>query len=166
MVKRCCFGTCNTDTRYPEHVKNGTFFPFPKPKTRLQTCLRWIKACGRPHEQFNVNTITKDTYICSRVIKTFLHIVWYWYDIVSIQWSNKCYCFTEKVTSAVKVRRYANGVFLIFLSSALALSVAASNLYEPMISIGFYIPFNYFCYIGPGLSWNNEAKYRWNMSKM
>ncbi|KAI8484842.1 hypothetical protein Bbelb_374390 [Branchiostoma belcheri] len=40
--------------------------PCPKPKTRLEACMRWIKACGRPHWQLNVGKITKDTYVCSK----------------------------------------------------------------------------------------------------
>jgi hypothetical protein len=47
MVKRCCWGTCNSDTRYPETVQNVSFIPFPKPKTNFDACPRWIKACGR-----------------------------------------------------------------------------------------------------------------------
>jgi len=65
MVKHCCYGTCKSDSRRRD--TSIVFFPFPKPKTRLEDCLRWIKACGRPHCGFNVNKITKDTYICSKV---------------------------------------------------------------------------------------------------
>lgn len=67
MVKRCSWGTCNSDTRYPERIVNVIFIPFPKPITNYEACLRWIKACGRPREQLNVNKITKDMYVCSKV---------------------------------------------------------------------------------------------------
>ena len=56
MVIRCCWGTCNSDTRYLERVQNVSFIPFPKPKTNFDACPRWIKACGR----LNANDITKD----------------------------------------------------------------------------------------------------------
>ena len=72
MVKRCCWGTCNSDTRYPDRVQNVLFFPFPKPKTNIEVCMRWIKACGRPYDQLNVNKITKDTYVCSKVRMIYL----------------------------------------------------------------------------------------------
>lgn len=60
MVLRCAWGTCNVDERYPERLQNGVkLILFPKPKTNLQKCLRWIKACGRPHEQLNIQRINK-----------------------------------------------------------------------------------------------------------
>jgi len=67
MVKRCSWGTCNSDTRYPERIVNVSFIPFPKPITN-KACLRWIKACGRPREQLNVNKIIKD--VCNSIIIT------------------------------------------------------------------------------------------------
>lgn len=39
---------------------------FPKPKTNLDKCMRWIKACGRPHEQLNVDRINKHKAVCSK----------------------------------------------------------------------------------------------------
>ena len=55
------------------------FIPFPKPpketikkknpkmaKTLLDKCKRWIHACGRPKEDFNVKKINRSTYICSK----------------------------------------------------------------------------------------------------
>lgn len=43
--------------------------PFPKPKTTLGKCIRWIALCNRPQDQLNINKITKDTctYICTKV---------------------------------------------------------------------------------------------------
>lgn len=65
MVKRCAYGLCNySNTRYPDRNKGVLFYPFPKPKTNLEKCLRWIKACNRPHEQLNVDKITKNTHVC------------------------------------------------------------------------------------------------------
>jgi hypothetical protein len=70
MVKRCSWGLCNSDTRYPERLTGGVLFhPFPKPKTQLQKCLRWIKACGRPHHQLNVDIVNGNyhLFVCSKV---------------------------------------------------------------------------------------------------
>jgi hypothetical protein len=67
MVKRCAYGLCRSDTRYPDRVEGVKFHPFPKPKSNLEKCLRWIKACNRPHAQLNVDTIFKTTYVCSKV---------------------------------------------------------------------------------------------------
>ncbi|KAK0147267.1 hypothetical protein N1851_013319 [Merluccius polli] len=71
MVKRCCYGTCNTDSRYKDRVENVVFFPFPKPTKDVGKCLRWIKLCGRPHQQLNVNKLknhgtAKHFYVCSK----------------------------------------------------------------------------------------------------
>lgn len=67
MVRRCAYGLCRNDSRYPERVKGGKFYPFPKPKSDFEKCLWWIKACNRPHAQLNVETISKNTYVCSKV---------------------------------------------------------------------------------------------------
>ena len=66
MVKRCAWGTCKSDTRYSEreYMKEVTFFPIPKPKTRLEECKIWVKACGR--KNFTVDNVTKHSYICSK----------------------------------------------------------------------------------------------------
>ncbi|KAF1392510.1 hypothetical protein PFLUV_G00028760 [Perca fluviatilis] len=67
MVKRCAWGTCNSDTRYPERLGDGVYFlPVPKPHLNPDKCLLWIKLCGRPQQQLNVNKINKDVYICSK----------------------------------------------------------------------------------------------------
>ena len=74
MVERCCYGTCYSDTRYPERLKDGsTFFPFPQPGTNLEKFKRWIRLCGRPHEQLNLNILSdrpkaKHLYVCSKVV--------------------------------------------------------------------------------------------------
>ena len=44
---------------------NGVkFFPFPKPKSKLERCKAWIKACGR--KNFTINNVTRNTYVCSK----------------------------------------------------------------------------------------------------
>lgn len=75
MVKRCCFGLCKSDDRYPDRIfanpdKPIRFVPFPKPKTKLDKCLKWIKLCGRPHEQLNVSNINSNRYVCTKVINS------------------------------------------------------------------------------------------------
>lgn len=66
MVKHCSYGTCKSDSRYPEKLMGAKFIPFPKPKSDLEKCLRWISCCRRPHAQLNVDKITKHTYVCSK----------------------------------------------------------------------------------------------------
>ena len=70
MPKHCCFGLCNSDSRYAykEHMNGVFFIPFPKPFSQKEKCKLWFIACGRPRTKtFNENNITKDTYICSKV---------------------------------------------------------------------------------------------------
>ncbi|XP_038062946.1 uncharacterized protein LOC119733458 [Patiria miniata] len=69
MVKICCYGTCKSDTRHPDPRHKVIFFPFPKTKSNREKCLRWIKACGRPHSDLNVYKINKDKYVCSKHFK-------------------------------------------------------------------------------------------------
>ena len=68
VVKHCCYGTCTNDSRYldREGMEGVFWIPFPKPKTKLEQCLKWISLCGRPHKDFNVNKIHDYTYICSK----------------------------------------------------------------------------------------------------
>ncbi|XP_051795782.1 uncharacterized protein LOC110964897 isoform X2 [Acanthochromis polyacanthus] len=67
MPKRCAYGTCKSDTRYPQSLEGGVdFFPFPKPKTQEERCRVWIEQCGRPHDQLNPSKINKNTYVCSK----------------------------------------------------------------------------------------------------
>lgn len=62
MPKHCCWGMCTSDSRYP---KPGiTFLAFPKPNKFLEKARKWVHLCGRGQE-FTVERITKDTYICS-----------------------------------------------------------------------------------------------------
>ena len=44
---------------------------FLKPKTELEKCKRWIKNCGRPHEQLNLERVIKHKALCSSVGKLF-----------------------------------------------------------------------------------------------
>ena len=41
------------------------FIPFPKPITHPEKW-RWVQLCGRPHKDFNVEKVSKYTYICSK----------------------------------------------------------------------------------------------------
>nr|XP_034305741.1 uncharacterized protein LOC105338826 isoform X4 [Crassostrea gigas] len=66
MVKHCSYGTCKSDSRYPDKLMGAKFIPFPKPKSDFEKCLRWISCCRRPHAQLNVDKITKHTYVCSK----------------------------------------------------------------------------------------------------
>ena len=65
-TRHCCYGTCNSDSRYSdrEYMKDVFWIPFPKPKRKLEMCQRWVRACGREH--FTVEKITRWTYICSK----------------------------------------------------------------------------------------------------
>ena len=66
-VKHCCYGDCNSDSRYVgrrEDMENIFFIPFPKPKTQREKCERWIRLCGRKF--FTVENVRKETYICSK----------------------------------------------------------------------------------------------------
>ncbi|CAG2242754.1 unnamed protein product [Mytilus edulis] len=66
MVKRCVWGTCNSDDRYKHkpHMSGVEFFPIPKPKTRLEETLQWVKACGR--KDYAVSNVNKHAYVCSK----------------------------------------------------------------------------------------------------
>ena len=89
MVKKhCAWGQCNSDTRKiakgsQEHVE---FFKFPKPiethrgglvnkeSASYRQCLGWIKACGRPQSDLNIEKIINDYksynysfWVCAKV---------------------------------------------------------------------------------------------------
>ena len=67
MVKRCAWGTCNSDSRYPERLFRKTkgitvkFHCFPSEKKHKERRQAWIQACCRA-DGFNC---TKDSYISS-----------------------------------------------------------------------------------------------------
>ena len=44
-------------------MRDVFFIPFPKKKYNMEICKRWIRLCGR--EDFNVEKVTRNTYICS-----------------------------------------------------------------------------------------------------
>lgn len=47
MMKKCSWGICNTDSRYPVRLTGGIkFIPFPKPAANIEKCKRWILSCG------------------------------------------------------------------------------------------------------------------------
>jgi len=76
-TKHCCWGACNSDSRYLED-SNGIFFiGFPmsrklkdsmtdweknRIKQDTKKCKRWVHCCER--KNFTINDIKKDTYIC------------------------------------------------------------------------------------------------------
>ena len=65
MVKRCAWGRCKTDSRYPERLIKGgkviNFHPFPSEKKFKERRELWIRSCSRA-DDFKC---TKDSYICS-----------------------------------------------------------------------------------------------------
>ena len=67
VTKRCAWGTCKNDSRYPHLMvknKNGDpvhFYRFPAPKMSPARRLRWIRSCHRG-DSF---VCSKDSYICS-----------------------------------------------------------------------------------------------------
>ena len=67
-TKHCCYGDCKSDSRYKDRpyrsMQGVTWTPFPKPKTKLEKCQRWVYACGRG--DFTVDNVKKWTYICSK----------------------------------------------------------------------------------------------------
>ena len=79
-TKHCCWGKCNSDSRYPDKLPEGThFIRFPKPgivrdnmnewernqaKLKTEKAKRWQFLCGRKDFQ-KLKQIKKDTYICS-----------------------------------------------------------------------------------------------------
>uniref|UniRef100_A0A3Q3F1U8 Si:ch73-311h14.2 n=1 Tax=Kryptolebias marmoratus TaxID=37003 RepID=A0A3Q3F1U8_KRYMA len=66
MVKRCAYGLCKSDTRYPKSLYGGVLFFPSQSQKQLERCLQWIKRCGRPHSQLNVSKINKHSYVCSK----------------------------------------------------------------------------------------------------
>ena len=65
MVKRCAWGTCKTNSRYPERlIKDGkviNFHLFPSEKKFKERRELWIRSCSRS-DDFKC---TKHTYIFS-----------------------------------------------------------------------------------------------------
>ena len=66
--KHCCFGVCNSDSRYADKpLMEGVFFiNFPKPKTQPEKCAKWVRLCGRPVAKFNCDRVNRNTFICSK----------------------------------------------------------------------------------------------------
>ena len=67
-VKHCARGTCTSDSRdkEKEHMRDVKFNSFPKPDLQdnlnenTVKCRNWIKACGRPYSQLNLQKIDQD----------------------------------------------------------------------------------------------------------
>ena len=66
MVKRCAWGIFNCDSRYKENkcIKDVTWWPIIKQKTRLRENLQWVKACNRKH--FTVKKVDKHAVACGK----------------------------------------------------------------------------------------------------
>lgn len=64
--RHCSYGLCNSDSRYKDrYYMQGVFWiPFPKPKSKLRKCEKWVYACGRGN--FGVENVKPWTYICSK----------------------------------------------------------------------------------------------------
>lgn len=66
-TKRCAWGTCKNNSRYPERILKNvkgdpvTFFHFPGAKRCPERRKLWIDACKRG-DSFNCS---KDSYVCS-----------------------------------------------------------------------------------------------------
>ena len=74
-TKHCVWEVCNSDSRYPERCSGVKFIPFVHvPKSNpwnRDKALRWIKACGRPRHQLNLDIIAKNRY---QYILSLIHI--------------------------------------------------------------------------------------------
>ena len=51
-------------SKRPE-LENVYFIPFPRPHVNKENYLRWIKACNRQHDQFNITKIKDFHCVCS-----------------------------------------------------------------------------------------------------
>src|SRR5277367_4177093 len=64
FTANCNWGLFKNNTRKPDKLAaDCKFILFPTPKTNLEKCLSWIKACGRPHPQLNVSKIKSWTCV-------------------------------------------------------------------------------------------------------
>lgn len=65
-TRHCCYKDCRSDSRYAdrESMQGVGWVPFPKPKTNLAKCERWLEICCR--EGFTVDKVKKWTYICTK----------------------------------------------------------------------------------------------------
>lgn len=72
-TRHCCWGECNSDSRYPEKlhkslrelIESGqrAFIPFAKPSHGIEKCKRWVNACSR--HSFTIEKVTRNTFICA-----------------------------------------------------------------------------------------------------
>ncbi|XP_029106354.1 zinc finger protein 300-like [Scleropages formosus] len=49
MAKRCCWGKCGADSRFPERARGLRFVPLPEAREER---LLWMRLCGWPHDQY------------------------------------------------------------------------------------------------------------------
>ncbi|KAJ8300498.1 hypothetical protein KUTeg_022017 [Tegillarca granosa] len=66
MVKTCSWGTCNSDSRFPEHFVDVRYILYTKPNIKWEKCARWVKAWGRPQSQLKVTNIGRKMFVCSK----------------------------------------------------------------------------------------------------
>jgi hypothetical protein len=65
-TKHCCWGTCKSDSRYPEKMPEGTtFIRFPKPESIHENMTHWEK------EQAKLKTEKRWQYLCGHKDFTF-----------------------------------------------------------------------------------------------
>ncbi|RWS30279.1 uncharacterized protein B4U80_10156 [Leptotrombidium deliense] len=66
VLKRCAYGSCANDSSFTnkEKMKGVVFIRFPNAKLNEAKCKRWVDACNR--QDFSVNDVNEDTYICSK----------------------------------------------------------------------------------------------------
>jgi len=64
-AKHCCYGTCNSDTRYRqrEDMEDVFSIPFPKPITLKEKCEFWIVKLVDDQKKISMLTISKDVHM-------------------------------------------------------------------------------------------------------
>ena len=66
-TKHCCYGLCNSDSRYAHktHMAEVSFIRFPKPWIDFEKCQTWVRACGRG-DTFTTKNVNNSTFICTK----------------------------------------------------------------------------------------------------
>ena len=70
-TKHCLWGSCSSDSRFPQFCEGVRFVPFAKPTRTPETFLRYNKACGRPHSLSTVSKII--SFFITRSGQNFTH---------------------------------------------------------------------------------------------
>lgn len=66
----CVWGGGGTgDEIYPKKLTGYQFIPLPQPYKGKEKCLKWIKACGWPHQQLNADKVdeNRNKVVCNKV---------------------------------------------------------------------------------------------------